>query len=161
MIQPQSAVSHIMKTSFTAKPIPGGGAILEGTAGGTDVSFTPAFRSLSSSMLMLAPRSDVISVELPLCLEFPSCNLITHELTSPSSSATKAGLHVALQVTSISDAHATANIRALSRNDDTHGLNPPIPMEAFPHPNQSTLPAPNTIPGMLRSEHGHEGQSQL
>ena len=144
-----SAKTPISEISTTAHSIPSGSATLERDEEATEFPAIVASRSQSSPVLMPAPHNNVIP-------EVSSSPLIQsdsteHALGSPTSSAT-AHSGIALQVTSILDAHITGNIRAISRHGDTCGIDAPIPMEVLPHPTQSTAPTPDIDPVTLPPE---------
>ncbi|KAH9955733.1 hypothetical protein BJV74DRAFT_465897 [Russula compacta] len=158
-----SATTCISEISSMAPSIATAGTALERDEEATGVPPAVVSRSQSSPVLAPAPASDVIPEEQPSFIEYPliRSDSTTHALGSPSSSAT-ARSRIALQVTSILDAHATSSIRAVGGHDDTtRGMDTPIPMEDLPHPSQSTAPAPGIDPVTLPPEDHDNGRNWL
>ena len=159
-----SATTYIGEISSVAHSIPTGGTAPERDEKATAVpSVVVVSRSQSSPMPARAPPRDVIPGELSSFIESPlvRSDSTTHALESPSSSAATVRSQIALQVTSILDAHITGAIRAISEHDDTRGMNTPIPMEDLPHTNRSTAPTPGTGPIALPPEDGKNGRDRL
>ncbi|KAH9978281.1 hypothetical protein BJV74DRAFT_860043 [Russula compacta] len=113
--------------------------------------------SESSPIPMSAPHINVIPEESSSFIESP---LVQSDSTlgSPSSSATTRS-QIALQVTSVLEAHVTGSITAVSGPGDTHGMDTRILMEDFPYSNQSTAPAPCINPVTLAPEDGKDGRN--
>ncbi|KAH9978304.1 hypothetical protein BJV74DRAFT_143291 [Russula compacta] len=150
-----SATTYISEISSTAHFIPGGGATLEGDKEVTEV---PPLVSHSQSppALMPAPHNNVIP-EVSSFMESPlfQADSTSHALASSATTHSRN----ALQVTSILDAHITGNIRAVSRHDDTRGIDTPIPMEVFPDANRSMARAPGIGPVTLPPDDRKDGRN--
>ena len=133
-------------------------ATLERDEEATEVPPVVVSHSQLPPMPIPAPPSNVIPEEVSSWMESPltKSDSTSHVLGFPSSSAI-ARSQIALQVTSILDAHVTGSIRAVNEHNDAHGMDTPIPMEDLPHPNQSTSPAPGLDPVAI-PEDGKKGR---
>jgi Family of unknown function (DUF6535) len=110
---------------------------------------------------LLLPALSSSTTGLPLLVEPPSIQPAHFPHASPQfSSIATTGSHISTQFASASDAQVTSRIITYNPHDDSHGLDPPIPMTLIPRLDQTAVPAHNMAANTLSLENQEQHEPE-
>jgi hypothetical protein len=108
---------------------------------------------LSSPILLPALSSSMTAAGLPLFVESAPIQLDHFPHAPPQSSPiATTNSHISSQVASAFDTQVTSEIVTSNPHDDSHDLDPPVPMTVLPHLNQTAVPAHDMVANTLPLE---------